>query len=659
MRCLIPLALLMASGCYRLGPADYNAAIDRDGDGVVGLAFGGHDCDDADPEVSPGADEVCDGIDNDCDGQTDEGDALDASAWYDDGDGDGYGLDSSLTYACGAPNGYVADNTDCDDDDETLNPETPWYADTDGDNHGDPDTSVQQCLRPEGYVRDDTDCDDARSDVNPAEVELCDETDHDCDGHDGLVDDDGDGWAACEGDCDEGDASVHPGADEYCDGIDNDCDLGIDEDDALDALAWYPDVDGDGYGDADAKPTIACVGPEEQITDNRDCDDTDAEISPDATEICDGYDNDCDGHDDFDINVPTDVAGIQDAVDAATAGQHICVLDGSHEETVFIDKDIILEGQSRDGTVIDADGAGAVMTLDGLSTAAEIRGFTLTGGTSTSGAAITITSSEALLEDLLIKGHVQNHIDSPCLGALVSVVGGTPIIDGLELRDNELTCDGLYGLIHASDRATLSIDHLDIRSNSVSAASDLYAGLVADNATAYLANVIIAGNIGECWDGECDARGMAFAGIEGSTIEVTNATIYANEIAAGAGVAFGAVLDSADGGTVLYNVTVSGNTATGAEVRGSVASVSNAWDYSNFYDQAEPLFGDGYEPVGLFANIGEDPAFSDVSSTDPEDWDLTLSTGSLLIDAGDSTLSDADGSRSDIGAYGGPGGDGW
>ncbi|MEZ4464636.1 MAG: putative metal-binding motif-containing protein [bacterium] len=31
------------------------------------------DCDDADPALYPGADEVCDGADNDCDGHVDEG----------------------------------------------------------------------------------------------------------------------------------------------------------------------------------------------------------------------------------------------------------------------------------------------------------------------------------------------------------------------------------------------------------------------------------------------------------------------------------------------------------------------------------------------------------------------------------------------------------
>lgn len=83
---------------------------DQDGDGWVDQAVGGDDCDDADPDVHPGATEVVDGVDNDCDGLMDNtGEwhttVLDSSgtggrllamaldddedphfAWYDDGD---------------------------------------------------------------------------------------------------------------------------------------------------------------------------------------------------------------------------------------------------------------------------------------------------------------------------------------------------------------------------------------------------------------------------------------------------------------------------------------------------------------------------------------------------------------------------------------------
>ena len=75
------------------------------------------DCDDTESAVSPAASEVCDTIDNDCDGSVDESDATDATVWYIDADGDGFGDASVSTTACDAPSGYVDNDDDCDDTD--------------------------------------------------------------------------------------------------------------------------------------------------------------------------------------------------------------------------------------------------------------------------------------------------------------------------------------------------------------------------------------------------------------------------------------------------------------------------------------------------------------------------------------------------------------
>jgi len=100
---------------------------DLDDDGFEDEAVGGDDCDDTNAAIHPDADEVCDGLDNDCNLLTDEDDpGLDTSTlsdWYRDADVDGYGdLNGSAQRACTAPSGSVLDNTDCDDDDATINP---------------------------------------------------------------------------------------------------------------------------------------------------------------------------------------------------------------------------------------------------------------------------------------------------------------------------------------------------------------------------------------------------------------------------------------------------------------------------------------------------------------------------------------------------------
>lgn len=75
------------------------------------------DCDDADPEIHPGAFELCNGVDDNCDNQTDEGVK---NTYCNDADGDGYGNPNNSTQACTPPSGYVLDCTDCNDTDPTV-----------------------------------------------------------------------------------------------------------------------------------------------------------------------------------------------------------------------------------------------------------------------------------------------------------------------------------------------------------------------------------------------------------------------------------------------------------------------------------------------------------------------------------------------------------
>lgn len=81
------------------------------------------DCDDSDPEVHPGVEELCDGIDNNCDALIDGDDpGLPTSEWFRDGDSDGYGdAATSVSDAC-QPEGHVLDSTDCNDADPAVHP---------------------------------------------------------------------------------------------------------------------------------------------------------------------------------------------------------------------------------------------------------------------------------------------------------------------------------------------------------------------------------------------------------------------------------------------------------------------------------------------------------------------------------------------------------
>ena len=137
------------------GTAD--EGFDTDADGFTTCAG---DCDDTSDLIKPGVDEVCDGEDNDCDGDTDEA-ATNATTWYVDYDDDGFGNALITLDACDQPNGFAANDTDCNDTDVDTNPSAAeiWYdgEDRDCDTLSDFDQDGDGA---DAYLYGGTDCDD-------------------------------------------------------------------------------------------------------------------------------------------------------------------------------------------------------------------------------------------------------------------------------------------------------------------------------------------------------------------------------------------------------------------------------------------------------------------------------------------------------------------
>jgi hypothetical protein len=276
--------------------------------------------------------EVCDGVDNDGDGEVDEGLLI---TYYIDGDGDGYG--SEAVESCEAPEGTVEIGGDCNDGDPTINPGADescndtdddcdsvvdeglthtYFLDSDGDGFGGITEAVSACSPPENFVDNSLDCDDTSSVISPDQFEMCNGVDDDCNGRidDGVSvmyypDEDGDGFGVLEdgapscgepaghstvpGDCDDGDPDIHPFADEICNGLDDDCDGVVDDHPVSGTIPYWVDGDGDGHGAG--TPSEACEIPAHHAATGDDCDDTDATRSPSSAEVCNEFDDDCDG----------------------------------------------------------------------------------------------------------------------------------------------------------------------------------------------------------------------------------------------------------------------------------------------------------------------------------------------------------------------------
>ena len=191
--------------------------------------------------------------------------AVNWSYFYEDVDGDGYGAGEAIAINEDevVPENYTADNTDCDDTDANVYPgaiEIPdnlidedcngkiaitFYADKDEDGFGNPDSAVV--------------------------IEI---DNYDSDAPNGFS------WVA--GDCNDDNFNVNPKADEILEnGIDDNCDG------ETDIFERYVDADGDGYG---SQEFAAAEG----VTNNLDCDDSNAKVHPFTKELKDGIDNDCD-----------------------------------------------------------------------------------------------------------------------------------------------------------------------------------------------------------------------------------------------------------------------------------------------------------------------------------------------------------------------------
>ena len=258
--------------------------------------------------------------------------------YFADADGDGFGDPATLVSTCIQPQGYVTDNTDCDDNDSNVNTAATevcnhidddcsgtiddglvfetYYADNDSDTYGDANNSIYECSQPSGYVTNNTDCNDNNANQNAASSEICNGEDDDCDGaiDNGLIfldfysDIDGDGFGAGDvissctdlgsgyttnnTDCDDTNSGIYPGAEELCNSIDDNCD-GQTDDGTL--TVYFIDNDGDTYGNPSVS-ILACVQPIGYTPDDDDCNDTDANINPGAEDIGgNGIDENCDG----------------------------------------------------------------------------------------------------------------------------------------------------------------------------------------------------------------------------------------------------------------------------------------------------------------------------------------------------------------------------
>jgi len=290
-----------------LTPQTFYADVDQDGFGALandtlvctmpaGYVSNNLDCNDADATINPN------------------------TIWYMDMDGDLLGNTAMTFTGCTPPVGYVLNATDCNDSDANITGPTTYYTDVDLDGFGDDASAADFCTPQVNMVTVGGDCNDANNTIYPGITYYAD---LDQDGYGDFLNDSIScampiGFVSNSQDCNDVDSTINPTTVWYIDmdgdlqGDDmntftgctppggyvlnaNDCD---DSNVNISAPTMYfVDVDNDGFGD-DATGTLACTQPVNTVIIGGDCNDNDTTIYPGAAEICDGFDNNCNGTND-------------------------------------------------------------------------------------------------------------------------------------------------------------------------------------------------------------------------------------------------------------------------------------------------------------------------------------------------------------------------
>jgi len=190
----------------------YVSPTDKDNDNFTSDV----DCDDNNSLINPNATEICDDIDNDCNANTSDGSGEQAPL-----NNNQLGVCQGSAQLCIQGNwtedysqvmNFEFPEITCDGLDNNCNNETDenltttYYQDSDGDSYGD-SIPYQLCNFTQGYVENNSDCNDTNENINPEMNETCNGFDDNCDLQidEGFPNFDNDSMADCVDEDDDND----------------------------------------------------------------------------------------------------------------------------------------------------------------------------------------------------------------------------------------------------------------------------------------------------------------------------------------------------------------------------------------------------------------------------------------------------------------------
>ena len=339
------------------------------------------------------------------------------------------------------------------------------------------------------------------------------------------------------------------------------------------------------------------------------------------------------------IQVPTDQATIQEAVNLSLSGDTVLVQPGTYVENInFNGKNIVVgslflttqDTSYISHTVIDGDANGTVISIEnGETNEAVLIGFTIQNGSGISKAGgVSIISSSPTLCHLRIINNISSGYTG---GGISSTEYANPIIEDIEVRNNSGSQGGGIYLL----RSNPSIYNARILNNSASWGGG---GLFCNNAAPILTNVLIAYNTTTTVRGSgiyCEFESQPL--IRRSTMS-DNICLNAE----------GGMLFCANSASPRVENSILWNVGQ-PEIMFNSDGGANSIDisYSNVRGNQDSIVTNGNGTIiWQIGNISVSPQFVNESISD-----YNLLASSMSINAGHPDSTDSDGTRADMGAF--------